>query len=368
MSGILIAVAIGIAFGFALERAGLGSAPKLAGQFYLTDLTVFKVMFSAVVTAMLGAFWLGRLGVLDLSRVYVPETWLLPQLAGGLLFGVGFALAGLCPGTSCVAAATGRGDGAMVMLGMFAGMLATGLAFAPLEHFYESTSRGALTLPQLLGVRYGIVVGAMVLMALVLFFLAPRSGERVDLSVAKGRVRGLAVAAGLLGLLAAVLPAAAHRPPPPADQQNSITALELAQWLHDRKPALRVIDLRTAEAFEEYHLPRAERVDATKLAATPFGAKDTIVLISAGGIHAAQGQELLRTSGHRQVYVLRGGVQVWIDDVMSPTVASNASPAERAAFDRVAVLSRYFGGVPRVTDQPQPRAADTAASIRRRGC
>ena len=72
---LVAAVLIGIAFGWCLERAGMGSARKLAGQFYLTDLTVFKVMFSAIVTAMLGAFWLGRLGVLDLSRVYVPETF-----------------------------------------------------------------------------------------------------------------------------------------------------------------------------------------------------------------------------------------------------------------------------------------------------
>src|SRR4029079_17879343 len=70
----IAAIAIGIAFGFALERAGLGSARKLAGQFYLTDLTVFKVMFTAIVVATLGAFWLGRLGVLDLAHVYVPQT------------------------------------------------------------------------------------------------------------------------------------------------------------------------------------------------------------------------------------------------------------------------------------------------------
>src|SRR5207253_5021119 len=107
-------VAIGVAFGWCLERAGLGSARKLVGQFYFTDLTVFKVMFSAIVTAMLGAFWLARFGVIDLAKVYVPETFLVPQLMGGFLFGAGFLLAGLCPGTGCVAAATGRGDGALV--------------------------------------------------------------------------------------------------------------------------------------------------------------------------------------------------------------------------------------------------------------
>jgi uncharacterized membrane protein YedE/YeeE len=178
MSALLIAVAIGIAFGFALERAGLGDARKLAGQFYLTDFTVLKVMFSAIVTAMLGAYWLGRLGVIDLSLVYVPETWLLPQLAGGAIFGAGFVVAGLCPGTSCVAAATGRGDGLAVMLGMFAGVLVTGLAFDALRPFYESTARGALTLPQLVGVPYGVVVCAVVAMALGAFAIAERLEAR----------------------------------------------------------------------------------------------------------------------------------------------------------------------------------------------
>ncbi len=168
-ASLFIAVAIGIAFGWTLERAGLGSARKLAAQFYLTDLTVFKVMFSAIVTAMLGAFWLGRLGVLDLSRVSIPETWLAPQLAGGLIFGAGFVIAGLCPGTSCVSAATGRGDGLSVVAGMFFGVLATGLAFTPLQRFYESTSRGVLTLPQVLHVPYGVVVFAIVVMALAGF-------------------------------------------------------------------------------------------------------------------------------------------------------------------------------------------------------
>jgi uncharacterized protein len=166
---LVAAVAIGIAFGWAIERAGLGSARKLAGQFYGTDLTVFKVMFSAIVVAMLGAFWLGRLGLLDLSRVYVPETFLLPQLAGGLLFGTGFVIAGLCPGTSCVAAATGRGDGLLVVLGMFAGVLITGLAFAPLRGFYESSARGPLTLPELLHLPYGVVVALVAAMALAGF-------------------------------------------------------------------------------------------------------------------------------------------------------------------------------------------------------
>lgn len=176
-AGLLTAVVIGIAFGVCLERAGMGSARKLAGQFYLTDLTVFKVMFSAIVTAMLGAFWLGRLGVLDLSRVYVPETFIAPQLVGGLVFGAGFVIGGLCPGTSCVAAVTGRVDGLALVAGMFGGVLATGTVFGRLKDFYASTPRGTFTLPQLLHLPYGVVVLAVVLVALG-GFLGAESLER----------------------------------------------------------------------------------------------------------------------------------------------------------------------------------------------
>jgi uncharacterized membrane protein YedE/YeeE len=175
---IVAALALGAAFGWCLERAGMGSARKLSGQFYLTDLTVFKLMFSAIVTAMVGAFWLGRIGLLDLSRVYVPETYLLPQLVGGLVFGAGFALGGLCPGTSCVAAVTGRGDGLSVVLGMFVGVLATGMLLPRVATFFASTSRGAWTFPQLLHLPYGVVVALIVALALAGFWLAERMERR----------------------------------------------------------------------------------------------------------------------------------------------------------------------------------------------
>jgi uncharacterized membrane protein YedE/YeeE len=183
---LVAALIIGIAFGWCLESAGMGSARKLAAQFYLADLTVFKVMFSAIVTAMLGLFWLGRFGVLDLSRVYVPETYLVPQLVGGLIFGVGFALGGLCPGTSCVAAVTGRLDGVALVLGMWSGVLVTGLFFPSLQAFYEETPRGALTLPQVVHLPYGVVVLIVVIVALGGF----RAAEWIEVKMA-ARGRGL---------------------------------------------------------------------------------------------------------------------------------------------------------------------------------
>jgi uncharacterized membrane protein YedE/YeeE len=172
------ALPIGIAFGWCLERAGLGSARKMMGQFQLTDLTVFKMMFSAIVTAMLGLFWLSWLGVLDLGRVYLPETFLLPQLVGGMIFGAGMALAGLCPGTSCVAAATGRIDGAVAVVGFFLGVLATGATLPVMQRAYLSTSRGGYTLAAALGVPHGVIVCAVVGIALGGFVVAERVERR----------------------------------------------------------------------------------------------------------------------------------------------------------------------------------------------
>jgi uncharacterized membrane protein YedE/YeeE len=178
MTSLALAATIGVAFGWTLERAGLGSAKKLIGQFYLTDLTVFKVMFSAILTAMLGVFWLSRLGVIDLGQIYVPETFIGPQLAGGLVFGVGFVVAGLCPGTSCVAAATGRGDGLATVLGLLIGVAATGLLLPQFAAFYTSTPRGTFTLPEALHLPYGTVVLVIVLVALGGFTLAERIESR----------------------------------------------------------------------------------------------------------------------------------------------------------------------------------------------
>jgi uncharacterized membrane protein YedE/YeeE len=184
-AALTVALVVGIAFGWFLEQSGMGSARKLAGQFYLRDLTVFKVMFTAILTAMLGVFWLGWLGVLDVSRVYVPETWILPQAAGGLVFGFGFAMAGLCPGTSCVSASTGRIDGLAVMVGMFAGVLGIGLMFGRMQSFYESTPRGAFTLSRLFNVSEGITVFAIVAIALAGFKAAEAIERRSGLENAR---------------------------------------------------------------------------------------------------------------------------------------------------------------------------------------
>jgi Rhodanese-related sulfurtransferase len=146
-------------------------------------------------------------------------------------------------------------------------------------------------------------------------------------------------------------------------EDDHVTALELAQWIRDRKPGLRVLDIRPDSEFSAYHIPSAERVPLTTLATMPPADGETLVLYSGGGAHAAEGWVLLRTAGHRHVYFLRGGLLEWMDDVMSPALPTDSTRA------RVAALSRYFGGVPAANrNASSATAAVAVAKARRRGC
>ena len=112
-TSLVLAFALGLGFGWFLERAGFGSAKKLTSQFYGNDMSVFKVMFTAIITAMAGVTLLSAMGVLDRSQIYLVPTFLVPQLVGGLIFGVGFITGGYCPGTCIAGIATGHKDAAM---------------------------------------------------------------------------------------------------------------------------------------------------------------------------------------------------------------------------------------------------------------
>jgi rhodanese-related sulfurtransferase len=99
-----------------------------------------------------------------------------------------------------------------------------------------------------------------------------------------------------------------------AREEDHVTALELAQWIKDRKPGLRVINVGPGSA----RLPLAEDVALESITRTPFGRDETIVLVSDGGAHAAQAWVFLRALGHRNVFFLRGGVAEWNAEVLNP--------------------------------------------------
>jgi hypothetical protein len=173
----VVHVALGILFGFVLERAGFGSAKKLSAQFYLGDMAVLKVMFTGIITAMLLIYWTVGFGWLDFERLWVNPTYLGSGILGGLLFGVGFLVGGYCPGTALVAMATLKLDALFFVLGVLGGIGIFGFTIAPLDHFWHSSGAyGTLTLFDWLQVSPPVTVAAAVLMALGMF----AGGEAVE--------------------------------------------------------------------------------------------------------------------------------------------------------------------------------------------
>ncbi|MBS1858785.1 MAG: YeeE/YedE family protein [Acidobacteria bacterium] len=172
---IFVSLLLGFFFGFFLDRAGFSSAMKLTAQFYFRDFAVLKVMFTAIIVAMVGIGYLASLGWLDMGQVFVPATLLWPQLVGGLLLGAGFIVGGYCPGTSVVAAATGKLDALFFIVGIFAGIFLFGVTVPGFEGFNASGSLGALTLPQWLNLNTGIVIFAVVVVAVGAFWAAEMS-------------------------------------------------------------------------------------------------------------------------------------------------------------------------------------------------
>lgn len=177
-AGLAWAGAIGLAFGFWLERAGFGSSRKLSGIFYLRDFAVLQVMFTAIVTALIGLAALSAFGLVDVTQLHRMETVLVPQVVGGLLFGVGFVAGGWCPGTALVGLSSGKVDALVFLVGAGLGSLAFAAAWPWIGDLASSGSRGVVTLDETLGLGTGVVITLVVAAALAAFFAVARFSRK----------------------------------------------------------------------------------------------------------------------------------------------------------------------------------------------
>lgn len=168
-------IALGFLFGFFLERGGFSSSRLLTAQFFFRDWSVLKVMFTAIVVAMLGLVFFSMTGLLDMGAVYIPEGYVWPQITGGLLLGAGFILGGFCPGTAVAAAAIGKLDGLAFLGGIIFGIFVYGMAEPAFDGFANSGSLGPLTLYQWLGTSPALVAFGVAAIAIGAFWAAEKS-------------------------------------------------------------------------------------------------------------------------------------------------------------------------------------------------
>lgn len=161
---LLLTLVGGVAFGVVLERAGFGSGCKLTAVFYGYDMSVVKVMFTAIVTAMVGLWLLASIGVIDMQEIYIVPTNYAAQLVGGLVFGAGFVIGGYCPGTAVVACAAGRTDAWVFALGLLAGIAVYARYMSGVEQWIRANAVDNVTLPSLTGIAAGWWVALFVVM------------------------------------------------------------------------------------------------------------------------------------------------------------------------------------------------------------
>jgi hypothetical protein len=376
---------IGFAFGYTLEMAGFGDSRKLAAQFYFKELTVLKVMFTAIAVAMTLLFGAVGLGLIDFSHVWVNPTYLGSGVVGGLIMGVGFIVGGFCPTTSLASASTGRIDGMLFMLGGFVGAFLFGETESLFDNWYNTAGYyGRLTLDQVFGVSAPVIVLVIVLVALFMFWGSEqleRIFGRKDLS-REPRLRrfgaaGLAAAA--LVVLVVGSPSLEHRyqrltfkrteEVKQADgKPQTVTRVHSADEMLDKRlvfisPAeafkaryLQAIkpvylDVRNESDFNLYHLAgavnvplqRLDKIVPNLLSEPP--ANTVFITIGNDEAAAVKAWKLLVASRVQNVYILEGGINRWIatfgaQDAALKPLASASADQLRYAFP-AALGDRY---------------------------
>ena len=367
---------IGFAFGFTLEMSGFGDSRKLAAQFYFTELTVLKVMFTAIVTAMVLLFGAVSLGILDFSQVWVNPTYLWSGILGGLIMGVGFIVGGFCPTTSLASASTGKIDGMLFMLGGFVGAFLFGETEQYFTNWYNNAGYfGRVTLDQVFGIPVGWVVLLVILMALFMFW----GSEQLERIIGKkdmSREPKLRIAgAGALVVLA--LAVVFIGSPSLEEKYNKVTFTRTVEekqvvYTADEMLSNRLAFITPAEAFKAkynqamnpvyldvrseadynlYHIEGAiniplERIEeVVTILLTEPAANSAFILMSNDETAAVKAWKTLVASSLTNSYILEGGVNNWIaffgkdDKTLRPI--PNPAPDQPAYIFPAALGDRY---------------------------
>jgi uncharacterized membrane protein YedE/YeeE/rhodanese-related sulfurtransferase len=357
---LLTAILLGAGFGFSLERAGFGNARKLAAQFYLYDMAVFKVMFTAILVSMVGLFSLEYAGLVDLGRLWINPSYFPSQAVGGLLLGVGFVMSGYCPGTSVVSAASGRLDGIVALAGVFLGtaVFAVAMDVVPgMETLYTAGSGQVILLHDLFGIPAPVLALILVAGALAAFIGAERVEDLMkdrrealdDTPRARERPRAKFALAGALAVVALTsvglartgLPVGGHRPAPRV-AMASVSPMALAESLIRGDPGVMILDLREASAPGRVPgaFPVSSPDEALPLLQGAGPGSTVVIYDSTGELSAVPAG----WPAGPHYMTLTGGFDAWESEVLTPAQPGDATLAAREAAAAQNQISGFFTG------------------------
>ncbi len=168
----VIALLIGLAFGYILEASGFSSSRKLVGVFYGYDFAVLKVFFTAVLVSVIGLYYMDYLSWLDITQMYVHPTFMQSAIIGGIIMGVGFLAGGFCPGTSLTAVAIGKLDAMIFTLGLLIGIFIFSELYPILKPMLTMGDYGNITLDKSIGIPADIIILSISVLALAAFYFS----------------------------------------------------------------------------------------------------------------------------------------------------------------------------------------------------
>lgn len=355
----LVYLLIGIGFGAALEMAGFGYSTKLTAQFYLKDMTVFKVMFTAVLVAMVLIYGAVGLGLLDYDRIWIPPTYLVPGTLGGLLIGFGFIIGGFCPGTSVASLALLKKDAIFFLVGILGGIAIFGETSSHFVHFWGSTYMGRFTLDQLLGLSPGVTVFVVTIAGLLALWgaetleAAMRRKDNMEVRKINRRVSigaGVLLACGFAVMLIGQ-PSVAERwqriePEKQAmldNRQVQIIPAELRDVYYNSQINLVMLDVRSEADYNLFHIKNAKLVPMDQLpaeaAALKIGPASTVaVVMSNDETLATEAWKVLEAEGVANAYILEGGLNNFISSCTTCPFPETDGPDEYLRYQIAAAL------------------------------
>ncbi len=267
----IVALIIGVLFGAILEQAGFSTSKKLVGLFYGYDFTVLRVFFTAGIVAMIGVMGLEHYGLIDINLVYVNPTFLWSAIIGGLIMGLGFVVGGFCPGTSVCAAAIGKIDAMIFIVGAFFGVIVFAEGYPIFEPLYKAADLGSPRFFETLGMSQNIFAFIMVVMALASFWIASIVENKVN-KIKKSPIRftpyyiGIASIGLLMALSAFIFPERKASLTQLVEDTNFVKSYNLETMsadefayglMDDQDNKLQVIDFRSEKEYTKESLPKS---------------------------------------------------------------------------------------------------------------
>lgn len=167
----VIAIFIGMAFGYIMEASGFSSSRKLIGVFYGYDFAVIRVFITATLVAIIGLLYMGYFGWIDYSVLFVHPTFIFSATIGGIIMGFGFIIGGFCPGTSLCALAIGKLDGWVFTIALFIGIFVYSQVYPLIEPYYNMGDMGHITITEYLNISNGWFVFWFAVVAVAIFYV-----------------------------------------------------------------------------------------------------------------------------------------------------------------------------------------------------